>query len=197
VFVKICGMTSEDAIHAAVTAGADAVGFVFAESPRCIAPDKAAQLCRDLPEGLVRVAVMQHPSAEEWQEVRERFTPDWLQTDAEDFQALDLPAGCQPLPVYRHGRLNPAAIPARILFEGSRSGSGEVANWREAAAITAATRVILAGGLDAQNVAEAIHAVEPWGVDVSSGVESEPGKKDPQKIQMFIAHARAAERQPI
>ena len=91
-FVKICGMTSEEAIHAAVTAGADAIGFVFAESPRRIAPDKAAQLCRDLPEDLVRVAVMQHPSAEEWQEVREQFTPDWLQTDAEDFPALDLPA---------------------------------------------------------------------------------------------------------
>ncbi len=194
-FVKICGMTSENAIHAAVTAGADAVGFVFAESPRRIAPDKAAELCRDLPENLVRVAIMQHPSAEEWQEVRERFAPDWLQTDAEDFQALDLPAGCQPLPVYRHGRLNPAVLPARILFEGSKSGSGEVANWREAAAITAATHVILAGGLDAHNVAEAIHAVEPWGVDVSSGVESEPGTKDPEKIQMFIAHARAAERQ--
>ena len=130
-----------------------------------------------------------------WQEVRERFAPDWLQTDAEDFQALDLPAGCQPLPVYRHGRLNPAVLPARILFEGSKSGSGEVANWREAAAITAATHVILAGGLDAHNVAEAIHAVEPWGVDVSSGVESGPGTKDPEKIQMFIAHARAAERQ--
>jgi len=195
VFVKICGMTSEDAIRAAVAAGADAVGFVFAESPRRIAPHKAAELCRGLPEDLVRVAVMQHPSAEEWHEVLERFTPDWLQTDAEDFQALDLPAGCQPLPVYRHGRLNPTVLPARILFEGSRSGRGELANWSEAAAITAATQMILAGGLDAENVAEAINTVEPWGIDVSSGVESEPGKKDPEKIQMFIAHARAAERQ--
>ena len=194
-FVKICGLTSDDALHAAVTAGADAVGFVFAESPRRIAPDKAAQLCRDLPGDLVRVAVMQHPSAKEWQEVRERFAPDWLQTEAEDFQTLDLAAGCQPLPVYRHGRPNSSTLPARILFEGTKSGSGEVANWREAAAISAETQMILAGGLDADNVADAIQAVDPWGVDVSSGVESEPGMKDPEKIQMFIARARAAKRQ--
>ncbi len=194
-FVKICGLTSDDAIRAAVTAGADAVGFVFAVSPRRIAPDTAARLCRDLPDDLIRVAIMQHPSAEEWQEIQQRFAPDWLQTDAEDFQALDLPAGCQPLPVHRHGRPNPSTFPARFLFEGTRSGSGEVADWREAAVLAADTQMILAGGLDADNVADAIHAVDPWGVDVSSGVESEPGIKDPEKIQMFIARARAAERQ--
>ena len=193
-FVKICGLTSYDAIHAAVSAGADAVGFVFADSPRRISPDKAARLCRELPDHLVRVAVMRHPSAEEWQAVRERFAPNWLQTDAEDLESLRLPANFEPLPVYRNGQMTPAKRPARILFEGMRSGSGDVADWREAASIATTTQMILAGGLNADNVVDAIHTVGPWGVDVSSGVESEPANKDPEKIRLFIARVRAAER---
>ncbi len=195
-FVKICGLTTYDAVDAAVSAGADAVGFVFADSPRRISPDKAAQLCQSLPGDVVRVAVMRHPSAAEWQAVRERFAPDWLQTDAEDLETLDLPANCQPLPVYRSGRMTPAERPARLLFEGSRSGCGDVANWRDAASIATDTQIILAGGLNADNVADAIHTVDPWGVDVSSGVEREPPTKDPGKIQLFIARARAAEKRP-
>lgn len=193
-FVKICGLTTYDAVHAAVSAGADAVGFVFADSPRRVTPDEAAQLCKDLPGDFVRVAVMRHPSAEEWQAVRERFAPDWLQTDAEDLEALDLPADCQPLPVFRSGRMTSARHPERLLFEGPRSGRGEVADWREAASIAAETQMILAGGLDADNVADAIRTVDPWGVDVSSGVEREPARKDPEKIQLFVARARAAEK---
>jgi phosphoribosylanthranilate isomerase len=193
-FVKICGLTNHAGVDAAVVAGADAVGFVFADSPRRVSPDKAARLCENLPGDLVRVAVMRHPSAAEWQAVRERFAPDWLQTDAEDLRALDLPVHCQPLPVYRSGQMTPAKCPARILFEGTRSGSGEVADWREAASIATDTQLILAGGLDAANVAGAIHTVAPWGVDVSSGVEREPAEKDPEKIRLFIARARAAEK---
>ncbi len=193
-FVKICGLTNRAAVDAAVAAGADAIGFVFADSPRRVSPDKAARLCENLPGDFFRVAVMHHPSAAEWQAVRERFAPDWLQTDAEDLQALELPANCQPLPVYRSGRLTSAKCPARILFEGSRSGSGEVADWREAASIATETQLILAGGLDADNVADAIHTVDPWGVDVSSGVEREPAVKDAEKIRLFIARARAAEK---
>ena len=193
-FVKICGLTNHAGVDAAVVAGADAVGFVFADSPRRVSPDKAARLCENLPGDLVRVAVMRHPSAAEWQAVRERFAPDWLQTDAEDLQALDLPANCQPLPVYRSGQMTPTEYPARMLFEGRRSGSGEVADWRVAASIASATQLILAGGLDAANVADAIHTVDPWGVDVSSGVEREPAEKDPGEIRLFIARARAAEK---
>ncbi len=192
-FIKICGLTSLDATQAAVAAGADAIGFVFAESPRRVSPDRAAQLCRDVPGNLVRVAVMRRPSQAEWQAVRDGFAPDWLQTDAEDFAALELPAGCEPLPVYRSGEMTPAKPPPRILFEGRESGRGELADWNEAAAIAGETQMILAGGLDAGNLTDAIQAVSPWGVDVSSGVEREPGKKDPKKIERFIARARAAE----
>ncbi len=193
-FIKICGLTSDDAVQAAVSAGADALGFVFADSTRRVTPDQATRLCRDLPAELVRVAVMRHPSAEEWQMVRERFAPHWLQTEAEDFEALDLPADCRPLPVYRNGRITPAKLPPRMLFEGMTSGVGQVADWREATSIAAETQMILAGGLDVDNVADAIHTVDPWGIDVSSGVESKPAEKDPKKIRWFIARARAAEK---
>jgi phosphoribosylanthranilate isomerase len=86
----------------------------------------------------------------------------------------------------------PEALPPRILFEGARSGSGSAADWRRAAALARATQLILAGGLTAHNVAGAIDSVRPFGVDTSSGVESAPGHKSPQKIVEFVQAARAA-----
>ena len=124
----------------------------------------------------------------------EVFEPDWLQTDAEDLAAMELPDGCRALPVFRNGRTPPAGErPPRLLFEGAVSGSGRTADWDEARALAAASEVILAGGLDAQNVAAAIRAVRPWGVDVSSGVERRRGEKDAGKIKEFVARARALE----
>lgn len=194
-FVKICGLTTRDAVAVAVEAGADAIGFVFAASPRQIEPDEAFALCRDVPAGIVRVAVMHHPDAQAWNDVRERFRPDWLQTDAADFSVLDLGTACAALPVYRDSDVTePDHWPAPILFEGPRSGTGTTADWRKAAAVARRTDVVLAGGLDPANVGAAIAAVAPWGVDVSSGVESRPGEKDPAKIIDFIARARAAEK---
>ena len=192
-FIKICGLTTPDAIRTAVMAGADAIGFVFADSPRRVSPDQAKALCTDVPDNIVRVAVMRHPSAAEWQLVLDGFTPDWLQTDAEDFAQLDIPSGCEPLPVFRSGQLTPDTVSGRILYEGTESGRGELADWNEAAAVAARSELVLAGGLSPDNVGAAIAAVAPWGVDVSSGVESSPGRKDPDKIQDFITRARASE----
>ena len=192
-FVKICGLRTPEAIEAAVAAGADALGFVFAPSPRRVTLGLASELCRGLASGIIRVAVMHHPTPEEWDEVREVFAPDWLQTDNEDFDALEL-EDCEPLPVFRTGSdARGDEWPKRLLFESARSGSGETADWREAARIATQTRLILAGGLNGENVAAAVRAVRPWGVDVSSGVEVSRGTKDPEKIKGFIARARAAE----
>ncbi len=194
-FVKICGLTTPAAVAAAVDGGADAVGFVFAESVRRTQPEIARSLCEPVPEDVVRVAVMRHPSAAEWQAVREVFEPDWLQTDVADLASLDLGDTCAALPVYRNAELvDEQQWPSPLLFEGLSSGSGRTADWQRAAAIAARTELILAGGLNAANVADAIAAVRPWGVDVSSGVESSPGQKDPDKIAEFIARVRAAER---
>jgi phosphoribosylanthranilate isomerase len=193
-FVKICGLSSPEAIDAAVAAGADALGFVFAASPRQVTPERAATLCAGLPRGIVRVAVMRHPTLEGWQRVAEVFAPDWLQSDAEDFAGLELPAGCVPLPVYRNGAtmLGTTSTP-RLLFEGPASGSGRIADWQRACTLARRCELILAGGLNAENVARAVEHVQPWGVDVSSGVERRPGDKDPTKIAAFVARVRAVE----
>jgi phosphoribosylanthranilate isomerase len=189
-FVKICGINSEAAAEAAVEAGADALGFVFAESPREVTPERALELAAAVPRTVKRVAVLRHPPRALWRRVLEVFAPDWLQTDVEDLADIELPAGCTALPVYRNGRA-PATPPARLLFEGARSGSGRTADWDEARALASRAELILAGGLDADNVADAIKTVHPWGVDVSSGVERRRGEKDAQKIREFIARVRA------
>jgi phosphoribosylanthranilate isomerase len=96
------------------------------------------------------------------------------------------------LPVVRFGRKTPSPLPARMLFEGPSSGIGELADWGRAAELARQTELILAGGLSALNVSEAIQAVMPFGVDVSSGVEDVPGIKDPDKIHEFVRAVRVA-----
>ena len=192
-FVKICGLSTSEAVETSVAAGANALGFVFAPSPRQVSPDLAHALCRNVRDDIIRVAVMHHPTVEEWTRVRTVFAPDWLQTDTEDFDELDL-EDCEPLPVFRT-RLNPSGDkwPARMLFESPRSGSGEKANWQEAAWMAMKTRVILAGGLNSRYIVTAVQSVKPWGVDVSSGVESARGIKDQKKITRFLSRVRSME----
>jgi phosphoribosylanthranilate isomerase len=193
IWVKICGLNSPDAVAAAVAAGADAVGFVFhASSPRHVEPATAAALARAVPPGVLKVAVTRHPTQSEIDAIVADFRPDALQTDAADLAALSLPAGLGRLPVLRTGAVLPATLPGRCLYESTESGGGTRADWRQARALARRTELVLAGGLSAANVAAAIAAVRPFGVDVSSGVESAPGRKDSGKIRDFIAAARAA-----
>ncbi len=191
--VKICGLTTPQAVDVALAAGADAVGFVFhGSSPRNLAPQRAAVLASRVPKRVRTVAVTLHPSQALVECVLAVFTPDIWQTDAADFAALDLPAGIERWPVLRAGSALPAVIPARFLFEGARSGAGELTDWSLAAQLARQGELVLGGGLDPGNVAAAIAAVRPWGVDVSSGVESAPGVKDPHRIEAFVRAARAA-----
>lgn len=191
-WVKVCGLTSPDAVAAAVNAGVDAVGFVFAESKRKVTAERAAELARDVPKHIVRVAVMLHPSQQQLDEVWSVFRPDVLQTDIDDLSSLRVPEGLQVTPVIRAGRELPNPLPARLLFEGPVSGTGETTDWTAAARLVCRTQLILAGGLKPANVAEAIAIARPFGVDVSSGVEAQPGIKDPAKIYEFVRNARAA-----
>ena len=191
--VKICGLTTRDTLDAALAAGADAVGFVFhAPSPRNLSPAAAADLAGHVPRGVKTVAVTLHPAQSLVDEVLATFRPDVWQTDADDFEGIELPPGIEHWPVIRGGRPPPAALPSRLLFEGGRSGAGEVADWAQAAALAARSELVLGGGLTPGNVAEAIAAVRPFGVDVSSGVESAPGRKDPARIWSFVSAARDA-----
>ena len=191
-WVKVCGLTTPAAVAAAVDAGVDAVGFVFAESKRKVSPQRAAELARDVPRNIVRVAVMLHPSQQELDAVWSEFRPDVLQTDSEDLASLRIPNGLAVTPVIRAGRELPRELPSRMLFEGPVSGTGTTTDWSAAAQLASRTQLILAGGLKPANVAAAIAAARPFGVDVSSGVEAEPGVKDPAKIHEFVRNARAA-----
>jgi phosphoribosylanthranilate isomerase len=197
-FVKICGLKTELAVQAALAAGADALGFVFADSPRRVSAEQAAALTKKLPAHIARVAVMLRPSREDWNHVRDVFKPDWLQTDADDFALLEIPDSIGRFPVYRDSATadfdsDNFVWPEHILFEGARSGIGMQPDWHHAAQLARHTCMMLAGGLNPQNVKNAIVQVRPWGVDVSSGVETSPGIKDPEKIAAFVTAARAAE----
>lgn len=189
-FVKICGMTDEYAVDAALAAGADAIGFVFAPSVRRVRPEQAALLAMPARGRALCVAVTQHPDAALLEAIFGEFGPDVLQTDVDDLPGIRMPADVATWPVLR-GR-GEAAPGTRVLFEGPRSGAGRVSDWSAAAALAKGCELILAGGLSVENVGEAIRQVRPFGVDVSSGVESEPGRKDRARVQSFVNAARAA-----
>lgn len=197
-WVKICGLSTRESVEAAAAAGADAVGFVFCgASPRNLTIDAALELQGAVPAGVERVAVFRHPSQELVDEVVAALRPDWVQTDAADLAVLRLPRETRVLPVVRSGQAPPEPLPARCLVEGERSGAGEAADWIAAAALAARTQAVLAGGLTESNVREAVRAVRPFGVDVSSGVESSRGVKDVARIRDFVRAARAAESDPV
>jgi phosphoribosylanthranilate isomerase len=192
--VKICGLTHVVSVEAAIAAGADAVGFVFSDSARQVTARHAAFIASRVPRNVLRVAVMRQPAVALWREVEEIFCPDVLQTDAADFEYLDVPPEIQRWPVLREGTVATERDLADVfVYEGSSSGRGEKVDWQIAAGVAKKGRMILAGGLDADNVVEAIQTVMPWGVDVSSGVESAPGVKDPDLIHAFVAAVRANE----
>jgi phosphoribosylanthranilate isomerase len=191
-WIKICGMTTPEAVAAALAERVDAIGFVFAESPRKITPQWAAQLGAAA-RGRVRcVAVTRNPTQQAIDEIIRVFQPDVLQTDIEDLPALHLPRQLEIMPVLRAGRDDPLALPRRLLFEGQDSGTGNICDWTSARQTARRTQLVLAGGLNAANVTEAIAAVSPFGIDVSSGVEERPGIKSPAKISQFVQAARAA-----
>ena len=190
--VKICGLKYLATVDIAVEAGADAVGFVFAKSVRQVTAQHAVFIAANVPEQILRVAVMMHPSVEEWEEVQAIFCPDVLQTDMEDFQYLDVPDYIETWPVIRQGNApGNGDLPNTFVYEGLESGQGEIVDWSIAGKLARCARLILAGGLNRENVADAIRQVGPFGVDVSSAVESSPGEKDPDMIRAFIDTVRA------
>lgn len=188
-FVKICGVTDLETAETALHAGADAIGFVFADSPRRVAPRQAVTISGDLPPHLLRIAVFGNPRLRELEAALEVFTPDLVQAD---HQALIGFEGVDTLPVFRDGA-GGAPYGGRFLYEGPVSGAGQPVHLGRAADMARLGEMVLAGGLHPHNVGNAIATVRPHGVDVSSGVESSPGTKDPALIRSFVAAARVAE----
>lgn len=191
-WVKICGMTTPEAVEAAIAARVDAIGFVFSPSPRRLTPTEAARLASPARGRLSCIAVTQHPSQQLLDEIVAAFKPDVWQSDAEDGPSLQAPEGLAVLPVLRSGRAAPQRLPARVLYEGPHSGTGVACDWSGALALAGRTELVLAGGLTAATVGAAIEAVGPFGVDVSSGVEKRRGVKSPEKILQFAEAARSA-----
>jgi len=190
-FIKICGITDADAARVCVEAGADAIGLVFAGSPRQVTPEMAASIASSLPDSILKVAVFRRPRGVDIERVLEVFTPDIIQAN-HDSLPRDVGIGIRLLPVYRQS-VDPHPTGGRFLYEGPVSGVGEKVDFEQAAGIARRGEMILAGGLAPENVAEAIGRVRPFGVDVSSGVEREPGRKDPGAVRSFVAAARTAQ----
>lgn len=188
--VKICGLTTPEAVDAA--ASADMVGFVFAPSPRRVSPARARALAARLPASVQRVAVFQEASTEEIAQVCAVFQADLVQVEP----GPKLPEGIGLLPVLRgtDSDSSPGSSLAILEAAAQGGGTGQIGDWVLAAQIARKRAILLAGGLRPDNVAAAIRAVQPAGVDVSSGVERQRGQKDPHRIRAFIAAARAAAR---
>jgi phosphoribosylanthranilate isomerase len=198
-FVKICGITNEDDALFAVAMGADAVGFVFAPSPRQIAPQQAFDITRRLPPEILTVGVFRdelpgrvieiaHKSGVKAVQLHGRETPEQTAEVAGSIRWVIKAFAATSPDLSRADRYSTDLV----LVDAPSPGSGKVFDWGLASEVPDSVRLILAGGLDPDNVADAIGAVEPWGVDVSSGVEAAPGRKDPTKVRRFIANARAA-----
>ena len=198
-FVKICGITSEEDALLAVAMGADAVGFVFAPSPRQVTPSVAASIASRLPPEVLTVGVFKDELPKRVVEVVNRAGLRAAQLHGDESRedaghvAVRVPL---VIKAFRAGdpRLARAGEygASIVMIDAPSPGSGKVFDWRLAEGAPRARRLVLAGGLDPDNVADAIRVVRPWGVDVSTGVESAPGKKDPLKVRAFVAAARAA-----
>jgi phosphoribosylanthranilate isomerase len=203
VFVKICGITSEEDALLAVAMGADAVGFVFAPSSRQIAAGKARDIARRLPPEVLTVGVFRDESAQRVVDVvngaglraaqlhgHETVEHTRSVRSRVSFVIKAFAAGDPTLE-----RADDFGADA-VLVDSPTPGSGDMFDWSLAEGAPHGRRVILAGGLTPDNVAEAIARVRPWGVDVSTGVESEPGRKDARKVRDFIRAAKSASPRP-
>jgi len=202
--VKICGITSVADGLAAARAGADAIGLIFyPPSPRLVTLGRAAEIAAGLPPFVARVAVFVNPSPEDVAEVVAACRPSLLQ-----FHGEETPVFCRSfgIPYLRAVRVRSGVdlLESLAAYEDAAGwlldayrddlygGTGEAFDWNLIPQ-RLARPVILSGGLDAQNVGEAVRRVRPWAVDVSSGVESAKGVKDGRLIAAFIAGVRNAD----
>ncbi len=196
-WIKICGMTTPEAVAEALAQKVDAIGFVFAESPRQVTAARAVELAAPARGRVQCIAVTRHPTQSSVDEIVSAFKPDALQTDIEDLAQLRLPRTLGLLPVVREGNPLPPRFPERLLYEGQASGTGVPFDWSAARDVAHRTQLVLAGGLNPDNVGGAIAGIHPFGVDVSSGVEQRRGIKSPEKIARFVRAVRASRQDTI
>lgn len=201
--VKICGITSVGDAEAAVEAGADVLGLVFyRDSPRCVSLATAQAIERQLPPFIVRVGVFVDPAPEDVFSAMHQCGLNLLQFHGQEtpefcgqFRIMTMKAfriqDAESLREIPHYQTDAFLLDSCVA--GKAGGTGETFNWEVGAeAAKFGKPIFLAGGLTPENVADAVRIVRPFGVDVSSGVEQSPGKKDPKKMRDFIAAVRSA-----
>lgn len=208
--IKICGVTNPDDIHSCADAGADAVGINFHPgSKRYVDPRLAAPLVRAIPPLMSSVGVFVDQPIRQMSGIAYQLGLRAIQRHGEQ-REVDDPFPFAFIPAFQIQEINSVAairsylescrsarsMPAAVLVDahadGQYGGTGRTIPWSLLSGLDFGVPLILAGGLTPENVAEAIRIVRPWAVDVASGVESAPGKKDPDKVRRFIANARAA-----
>ncbi len=208
-WVKICGTTNLEDALLAVEAGANAVGFVFYEkSPRHVTPEQVRKIVRKLPDGVEKVGVFVNETGERIEAVAEIAGLTAIQLHGDEYRGHAWPAAKRKLYLAIPAKdlagnslmTLPQNLSALLVDSGTvqqRGGTGKTFDWEETkASLMAIGRnlpIVVAGGLTPVNVAEAISILKPWGVDVSSGVEARPGKKDPEKVRAFVAAVHGAE----
>lgn len=198
-FVKVCGTTSEEDALLAVAMGADAIGFIFAPSTRQVAPQLVNDIVRRLPPEILTVGVFRDEVPERVIEIVQRTGLRAAQLHGHE-SAEQVRRVKQRVPVvFKAFAAGDRAVrKARefgadaILVDNPEPGSGHVFDWSLAEDVPGGMRLVLAGGLGPDNVADAIATVHPWGVDACSALESGPGQKDPRKLRSFVANAKAA-----
>lgn len=198
-FVKICGITREEDALLAVAVGADALGFIFAPSARQVPPGRVADIVRRLPPDVVTVGVFRNELPERVIAVAHQAGLGAVQLHGNETPEMVAAVRSEVRMVIKAvaagspGFDNAAAYGAdAILVDAPTPGAGKVFDWRLAEDAPSGVRLIMAGGLDPDNVAAAITKVRPWGVDVATGVERLPGVKDPVLVRSFIRNARNA-----
>jgi phosphoribosylanthranilate isomerase len=205
--VKICGITNEDDARAACEAGADSLGFNFyKESPRHVTAVEVARFRAQLPENVEAVGVFVNAGQSDIVKICDLLKLDAAQLHGDETpqRVAELAATIQVIKAFRVGpdflveTLDEYAKASAYLLDaaetGQYGGTGRTNDWALARSAARTRRIILAGGLKAENVAAAIHFVRPYGVDVASGVESKPGRKDRERLRRFIEEVRRAER---
>lgn len=189
--VKICGLSTKEAVKTAVSAGADYIGFVFAPSKRQVTVEQATELAKFIPSHIQKVGVFVSPSRAELLEAVDKVGLDFVQVHGQVVDKLfeNLPCGSiQAVQVDENGHV-PNSQADYLLFDAPIAGSGQTFDWGQLDTTELAQPFFIAGGLNEDNVARAIQHFSPFAVDVSSGVETD-GQKDHEKIRRFIERVK-------
>ena len=202
VLVKVCGITNAGDARAAAEAGADAVGLIFAESPRRVGIEEAHRISKALPENIIRVGVFVDEEPAEVSRISRKVGLDLVQLHGDETPETVTAVRESGVKVMKALRVRDAASLEALdgyeadLFlldtysEGVRGGTGERFDWEVAKSVSGRDNIVVSGGLGPENVGEAVEFFEPYGVDASSSLEDGPGKKNVERVRRFVLAAR-------